>query len=141
MGAKENLVKNENLLVLSYCNEEVKTWTNATGQAVYDNKDGTKRRVKYGKVGSADRIGLTSKGKFIAIEDKTFEPGSKQREKQIAFEKMVLGMGGIYFVSRCWMDCLSNLLMFGVITPEKYNFILRDIKEEKRVKPETKPLF
>lgn len=69
-------------------------WRNNTGSY---KPEGGNSYVRYGLVGSADIIGVTPKGKFLAAECK----GSvgKLSDKQTAFGEKVKQHGGIYIVA------------------------------------------
>lgn len=75
-------------------------WKNPTG-AAYRNG----RAIHYGLKGSADIIGITSQGIFVALEVKTGQ--ARQTKEQKAFEAMVLKMNGIYRVIRRIEDVLA----------------------------------
>lgn len=66
--------------------------------------------IHFGLKGSADIIGLTSDGRFLAIEAKTGE--GRQRKEQKAFGVMVMRFRGRYIVARSASDVslyLDNL--------------------------------
>jgi len=68
-------------------------WKNNTGVAFQG-----KRRIAFGLVGSADILGITNSGKFVALEVKTGQAVLSSQQKQ--FGRMVIEMGGIYAVIR-----------------------------------------
>lgn len=82
-----------------------RAWANHTGVA--RSMDG-KRIIKYGLVGSADILGI-SNGKFIAAEIKIGK--DKQRDEQIAFQKMIESNGGLYFLIRSENDINKMMAM------------------------------
>ena len=79
-------------------------WKNATGTA--RSHDG-RRVIKFGLEGSSDIFGITSDGRFLAIECKTGK--AVQNKRQIAFEKMVTFFGGRYILARTIDDVLKEL--------------------------------
>lgn len=83
-------------------------WVNNCGAL----KDATGRYVTYGlSPGSSDLIGMTSTGRFLAIEVK--EPGSYTKadhlKRQEDFIAMVRLMGGIGFFARSVDEALAQL--------------------------------
>ncbi len=76
---------------------DIYAWRNNTG--AYKPKEGRRRFIRYGHAGSADFIGVTRGGKFIALEAKR-PGGGKQSEKQERFEAKVTEQGGIYAIVR-----------------------------------------
>ena len=82
----------------------LRIWRNNSGAL----KDQRGQLITYGLKGSADILGLLSpEGRFLAIEVKN-ERG-KQNESQIAFEKMIKSMGGIYILARSVEDVYKGL--------------------------------
>lgn len=53
--------------------------------------------VRFGKVGSADIIGLTPSGRFLAVECKSAK--GKQTEAQIEFQNKIEEKSGIYILA------------------------------------------
>lgn len=82
-----------------------RVWKNATGTAL--SMDG-RRVIRYGLPGSADILGVRWPGQFIAIEVKT--GSGRQNPDQLAFQKMVESLGGVYIVARSIQDLLPQLL-------------------------------
>jgi len=78
-------------------------WRNNTGAL----KDKSDRPVFFGKIGSADIIGLLPGGRFLAVECKT-EKG-KLSDKQYEFLTSVKEMGGLAFVARSVDDLMEGL--------------------------------
>ena len=76
---------------------DIYAWRNNTG--AYRPKEGPRRFIRYGHPGSADFIGVTRGGKFIALEAKR-PGGGEQSESQKEFEAKVLAQGGIYAIVR-----------------------------------------
>ena len=68
-------------------------WKNNTGVAVYGN-----RRVKYGKPGSPDVIGMLRDGRFFGIECKT--GNARLNPDQRDFQARTAGFNGVYLVAR-----------------------------------------
>ncbi len=66
-------------------------WRNNTG--AFKTNHGF---IRFGLAGSADIIGLTKSGQFLAIECK-FGKG-KQEPSQIAFEQKITDNGGLYLL-------------------------------------------
>lgn len=100
----ESEIQNEIIHYLTTLQPKIVFWRNNVGGL----KDINGRIVRFGLKGSADIIGIISpNGKFLAIECKT-EKG-KQRPEQIAFEKMINKMGGIYILARSVEDVKKEL--------------------------------
>ena len=78
-------------------------WRNNTG--AHQNEK-TKSYIRYGLPGSADIIGLTPSGKFIAIECKSAK--GKLKYTQITFGNRILEKNGIYLVARSIDDLERN---------------------------------
>lgn len=91
-----NLIK-KTLLALSTL-PRTRAWQNDTG--IGRSMDG-QRIIKFGLKGSSDILGI-SKSRFIAIEIKIGK--DKQREEQLAFQKMIEMCGGLYFLIRDQKD-------------------------------------
>jgi hypothetical protein len=53
-------------------------------------------------VGSADLIGLTSKGRFLSIEVKTVK--GRVTDEQLAWQAMIISLGGIAIIARSVAD-------------------------------------
>lgn len=70
-------------------------WRNNTGGFKVPN---SKRVVRYGKPGSADIIGVTKSGKFIAVECKSKK--GILSPHQIAFKTDIVLHKGIYILAR-----------------------------------------
>lgn len=68
--------------------------------------------VKFGLVGSADILGITSDGIFLAFEAKT--GAGVQRKEQIAFEMMIHRFGGRYHVVRTAQEAKEYLDGLGL---------------------------
>ena len=93
----ETAVLHECMLAASACGCRV--WRNNTGVLI----DRTGRPVRYGLcVGSADIIGLTSTGRFVAIECKA--KNGRTTPEQENFLARVVEFGGIGIVARCGQD-------------------------------------
>ena len=60
--------------------------------------EGTNRFIRFGLKGCADIIGLTSSGKFLAVECK-FRKG-KQSDHQKTFQQHIEAHNGMYFLVR-----------------------------------------
>jgi hypothetical protein len=78
-------------------------WRNNTGAL----KDKTGRPVYYGKLGSADILGLLPGGRFIAVECKSKK--GKLSEKQKDFLAEVEQLGGIAIVARSVEDVMNSV--------------------------------
>ncbi len=73
-------------------------------------KDDRGRLIRYGVLGCADVCGvLLPWGHLCCFELKTLRPGSKQRDEQIAFERVVKEMGASYYVIRSPEEALAAL--------------------------------
>jgi hypothetical protein len=86
----------------------VRVWKMSNGVDVIPAEKGGKRRFnRYGMAGQADIAGLIIGGRRLEIEVKTVSAFKKKnhnmRDSQIAYEIMILGLGGIYFVE-CDVD-------------------------------------
>lgn len=78
-------------------------WPHPTGMAW--TRDG-KRPIRYGLPGSSDIVGCLA-GRWVGIEVKT-ETG-KQRDAQIAFQRVIEVAGGIYIVARSPEEAVDQL--------------------------------
>lgn len=81
---------------------DCRLWRNNTGRLL-NPKSG--RWVAFGLKGSADILGILQGGRFLAIETKT--PAGRLRPEQIAFRRMVEGLGGLYVVARSVDDAVT----------------------------------
>ncbi|MCC7005018.1 MAG: hypothetical protein IT497_00060 [Ottowia sp.] len=79
-------------------------WRNNTGCLKAED-----RFVKFGQPGSADIIGLTKQGRFLAIECKNGGTNARQRKKQEIFQMQVEKNGGIYILARDVKDIMKLL--------------------------------
>lgn len=86
---------------------EFRIWKNATGVG----KGLSGGIVRFGLKGSADLIGLTNTGRFLAIEAKTGK--AKQNDDQCNFEKMILERAGAYILIR-ETDNIEQKLVEGI---------------------------
>jgi hypothetical protein len=77
--------------------QDVRIWQNSTG-SVFNNG----RKISFGLIGSADIIGLTNTGRFLAIEVKS--GNAKQSHQQIKFQEMIIKFGGIYILANELQD-------------------------------------
>lgn len=78
---------------------DCRIWKNHTGTAVTSGRGGQPSRfIRFGLKGSADILGITADGKFLAIEAKTGK--ARQSKQQIAFMKMIIVMQGRYWLVR-----------------------------------------
>lgn len=67
------------------------------------------RPVRFGLTGSADIIGMASPaGRFIAVETKAGK--GTQSGEQVAFQRMVEALGGVYIVARDPEQARADLL-------------------------------
>lgn len=73
--------------------------------------------MRYGLVGSADILGLTSDGKFLAMEIKVGR--DRQSEQQRRFERMIKRMGGRYFVISSADEATAAIDGLGLKEPEQ----------------------
>jgi hypothetical protein len=80
-------------------------WKNNSGAM----KSGNRFQV-YGLKGSADIIGMTSNGTFVAVEIKTGK--AVQNKHQLAFEKAVKKRFGIYQIIRTYEELKEWLTTF-----------------------------
>ena len=90
------------LIELSKLQYNCRVWKNATGTAL--SMDG-RRVIKFGLPGASDILGIKWPGQFIAIEVKT--GSGKQNPDQVAFQKMVESLGGVYVLARNIDDCIK----------------------------------
>lgn len=91
---------------------DCRVWRNETG--FIRSKE---RAVRYGLVGSADILGLTSDGKFLAMEIKVGR--DRQSEQQRRFERMIKRMGGRYFVISSADEATAAIDGLGLKEPEQ----------------------
>ena len=92
----------QEILVCCGARPDVRLWRNETGFI-----RGITRSVRYGLVGSADILGITSDGHFFAVEVKIGK--DRQSKQQQAFESMVKAMGGRYIVASTHTDVTAYL--------------------------------
>lgn len=79
-----------------------------TGATSYQDKNGKKRWVNYGKAGSSDLLGLVSpSGRLLAIEVKS--PTGRLKPKQKEFLEEIGRNGGIAIVARSVEDVENAL--------------------------------
>ncbi len=89
--------------VLEYLHvRRIFAWRNNTGAAVARAPNGRNRLIRYGKVGSADILGVLDDGRFLAIECKA--PGGRLTAPQADFIASVNARGGLAFVARSIED-------------------------------------
>lgn len=83
-------------------------WKNSTGAM----KTTIGHYQRYGLKGSADIIGLTPKGQFLAVEIKTGK--AVQNKAQKAFQKAIESRNGVYKIIRTYEELISwlELMMF-----------------------------
>lgn len=79
-------------------------WRNEVGIGL--TIDG-QRTIKYGLKGSSDILGITNKGKFLAVEIKI--GNDKLRKDQENFKAMIEKNNGLHFIIRC-QDDINNML-------------------------------
>ena len=86
---------------------DCRVWANNTG--IGRSLDGS-RIIKFGRVGSADILGIHPSGLFLAIEVKT--GNAIQSKQQKLFQKMIQERGGIYILARSVGDvtCILSVL-------------------------------
>lgn len=73
-------------------------------------KDHRGQWVTYGLCpGSADLIGWTKEGRFLAVEVKTPDPRSKPTPQQEQFLEVVRRHGGVAFIARSEEEAVSKL--------------------------------
>lgn len=77
----------------------VRLWRNNTGAGRAMDSNAV---IRFGLPGSSDIIGLTSTGRFVAIEVKT--GAAKLRKNQQAFKAMMLKYNAIYIEARDLAD-------------------------------------
>lgn len=75
-------------------------------------------RVKFGLKGSADILGITSDGRFLAIEVKT--GSARQSPHQLAFEGMIKMYGGRYRVIHTAEEACQYLDSLKLGDPNEY---------------------
>ena len=89
-------------------------WRNNSG--AYQTQKG--HYVQFGKKGSADIIGISPDGRFVALEVK--KPGEKPKEHQKEFLEEILTRGGIAGVVTSIEDV--KLLLFPLIEVKAPDF-------------------
>ena len=79
----------------NYLNAQIISMINRCGGYVWRNNTGASRngRLRFGKVGSGDVIGLWADGRFISVETKMGR--DKASQAQLDFAKMVNDLGGM----------------------------------------------
>lgn len=90
---------------------EIMAWNSPTGVT---RIPGTRRTIAYGSPGSADIIGLIAPtGRFLAVEVKG--PRGVQSAVQVAWQRAVQTLGGIYILARSVSDVEQGLTNAGVV--------------------------
>lgn len=84
-------------------------WRENVGAMELPNKNGTTRMVKFGKAGISDIIGLSKKGRFIAVEVKRPETMKRVTPAQDSFLQMIRDYGGIGIVASSVEDVQKQL--------------------------------
>jgi len=83
-------------------------WRNNSGMAESTNaKTGASYRIKLGKSGSPDIIGMTKSGQWLGIEVKG-EKG-RQRDSQKEFESEVRANHGVYLLVHSWEEFITKM--------------------------------
>lgn len=77
---------------------------------LFETKDGRKITCGLGK-GTADLVGWTKNGKFLALEIK--RPGGKATEEQIAFIAAAHRAGGVAFITHSVEETFFYLKQYG----------------------------
>ena len=85
----------------------MRIWRNNSGLLWAPGPGGTMRRVRASAEGAPDIIGLLRGGLFLGIEVKA-ERG-RQDPAQVAFQKMIETMGGLYILARSVEDVERQL--------------------------------
>lgn len=98
---KHDLLVNKVILSMSESGL-CKCWSQPTGAAYRDGE-----LIHYGIKGSADISGILTDGRRLEVEIKTGR--AVQQKNQETFERMILKMGGVYFVARSVEDALQKL--------------------------------
>lgn len=80
-------------------------WRNNSGTVMTD----TNRRIKLGKAGSPDIVGMTKSGQWLGIEVKG-EKG-RQRDSQKEFELEVKQNKGVYLLVHSWDEFIQKMEM------------------------------
>lgn len=71
------------------------------GHYVWRNNTGRKGGVAFGEPGSADVIGLSNRGRFLAIEVKATKR-DRLKSDQVSFRERVESRGGLYYECRAF---------------------------------------
>jgi hypothetical protein len=96
-GSETDLVK-ACLHMLAWTNVVADAWRNNTGATVYQDQNGARRFTKFGRKGTSDILGITSTGRFLAIECK--QPKGRLTPEQREFLGTVDRAGGVALVIR-----------------------------------------
>ncbi len=98
IGDTENNVKNE---VMDYLDSiGIYHWRNNTGR---------RGKVNYGRVGSADIIGLLPNGRLLAVETKC---KTKQSKTQKEFQHNIEANNGLYILAFSLEDLINGLALW-----------------------------
>lgn len=97
---RETQIQAAILRALAY-RRDVFAWRNNTG--ALPNQQG--RKIRFGKKGSGDILGLVAGGRFLALECK--RPGEEPTEAQLAFGAAVRAKGGFYAVVRSVQEAFA----------------------------------
>lgn len=88
-------------------------WRNNTGayKKHYQRKDGSQSDhwIRYGLNGSADILGMTPNGRFLAVETKA--AGNDLSPAQARFRDQVIAHNGLYILARSIDDLEANRLL------------------------------
>ncbi len=76
------------------------------GCFIWRNNTGRMNGINFGLKGSADIIGMTRNGTFLACELKM--PGKKQTPEQVEFQRKVEANTGLYILAHSLSDILAH---------------------------------
>lgn len=85
----------------------MRLWRNNSGLLFAPGPGNTMRRIRASVEGAPDLIGLLRGGRFLGVECKA-ERG-RQSPAQVAFQKMIEAMGGVYILARSAEDVRRQL--------------------------------
>lgn len=90
-------------------------WRNNTGATRATDTRGKARFIRYGSPGSADILGVTPRGQFLAVELK--RPGNKPTELQAEWLERVRKSGGLAIVATSLDELRNHLRQAGYDIP------------------------
>lgn len=106
--SKPPLEKEIQASILDYLKlKRIFCWRNNSGMQFLPSANGKMRAIRIGLPGSADILGITNDGRFLAIEVK--RPGGKARPEQQEFLDAISSRGGLAFVATSLDEVIGRI--------------------------------